>query len=133
MVKNGRNFIFEEYERYFPTFAKQVVSYWSSGRTCIFVQLEDGRIFEFNQLDKSIRKITPGVDNFHVNLDKIVMTTNKTRGEIAEELGVTQAMMSRYCTGVSVPGADKAYKLAKILGVTVDEFFDEYYLRKGGL
>lgn len=47
------------------------------------------------------------------------------RKYIADQLGVTREMVSRWVVGKSYPRLDKAFKLAKILGVKVDDLYEE--------
>lgn len=51
-----------------------------------------------------------------------------TQEELAERAGLTQAMISRYVSGRSVPNILTGRKIAKALGCTTDDFFrhDEY-------
>ena len=126
----------EQLYKYFPSFRDETVDWWPSGRQFVTVRLMDGTIFEFNALDNSIKRIRDRdyledekvlSKEFAYNLRKHIQTSNMTQTEIAEKLGVTNAMLSRYVNGASIPGLTKAYRLANILGVRVSDLLDSVY------
>ena len=58
-----------------------------------------------------------------------IMLARKTRGisqkDLAQKVGETQSNMSSYERGTRLPRADKAYRIAQELGVSVEWLFDE--------
>lgn len=48
-----------------------------------------------------------------------------TQQQMAEHLGITQGAVSRWFRG-SIPSADLLYKAAKILGVSMESFFEQH-------
>jgi transcriptional regulator with XRE-family HTH domain len=46
-------------------------------------------------------------------------TRSIPQSKVAEQSGMTQAMLSRYIHGTSMPGIDKIYALASTLGCRV--------------
>jgi transcriptional regulator with XRE-family HTH domain len=48
-----------------------------------------------------------------------------TQGQLAALLEVDQTAVSQWETGVSAPRSDKLPELARILGCTIDELFNE--------
>lgn len=137
MVKDKYQKILDQFELYYPDFYKQADDWWASGRMTIAVKLRDGSVFEYNRMDNTIRRIRTDEVNgdddhvakeFSANLKKIIPFCGKTQTEIANELGITNAMLSRYIHGTSIPNAGKAFRIAKILGCTVDELFDSNYM-----
>lgn len=137
MILDKYQKILEQFGRYYPSLYEQTVDWWASGRTFIFVRLDDGSVFEFNSIDNSIRRIrvneydeddTARRKAFGANLEKLIPLSGMTKGELAENLGITNAMMTRYLKGTSMPSAVKAYQLASALGCRVDDLFDDTYI-----
>lgn len=54
-------------------------------------------------------------------LKKLRKKAGLTQGDVADAIGVTQGMVSRWENGTSPVGADRAIRLAQILGVPEDE------------
>ena len=50
-----------------------------------------------------------------------------TQEQLAEMLGTTQAMISRYVRGEVIPSAIVLRKIAKTIGCSMDDFFDRDY------
>lgn len=45
---------------------------------------------------------------------------------IAKQLGVSPEMVSKWVTGKALPRLDKAFELAKMLGIKVDDLYEEF-------
>lgn len=58
-------------------------------------------------------------------IGELISERGLKRKYIAEQLGVTNEMVSRWVVGKAYPRLDKAFKLAKILGVKVDDLYEE--------
>ena len=138
MIKNKYEVILEQFELYYPEYYQQTVDWWASGRLSITVMLENGDVFEFNRMDNTIRRIQP--DNCNVddktlskglgrNIQKFILLRGISQNELASRLGITDAMLSRYIHGTSMPSAGKLFRIAKLLGCTQDELFDETYMK----
>lgn len=137
MEKDKYRRILEQFELYYPDIYEQSVDWWVSGRMTIAVRLRDGGIFEYNRMDNSLRRIQVKEYSedeevrrkaFGYNLQKLIPFSGTTQAEIAKKLGITNAMMSRYVHGSSMPSADKANMIANLIGCRLDELFDENYI-----
>lgn len=139
VIKDKYEKILEQFELYYPNFYSQAVDWWASGRMSIGIKLRNGEVLDYDHMENSIRWIR--YDNrlddeefrrktFSHNLQKMIPFTGMSKGEIAERLGITNAMLSRYITGKSIPSVDKAYQLARLLGCTTDELFDDNYMNE---
>lgn len=126
----------EQYKRYYPSFHGKTVDWWPSGRLCITVKLDDGTLFEYNSRDNTIRRIQSekhAIDNailrkeIGYNLQKVVSARGIPQSEIAYKCGITEAMLSRYIHGASMPGIDKVYALADVLGCRITDILDDNY------
>lgn len=136
MVKSKFDVILEKFEKYYPDLYKQTVDWWPSGRFHITVKLEDRMLFEFDSTNNSIRRVRP--DNYKKdievirtdighNIQKLISTRGIPQSEIASRVGITEAMLSRYIHGTSMPGIDKVYSLANVLGCRVIDILGEAY------
>lgn len=132
MIKDKYEDLLRNFELYYPKLYSQAIDWWVSGRMSIMVRLEDGNTYEYDRSDDSIRLLRTGPDrsdesvakDFGCNLRKFITLSGMTQKDICERLGITNAMLSRYIHGTSMPSAGKAYRLANLLGCTVDELFN---------
>ena len=136
MVKNKYDRLLNQFERYYPDLYRQTVDWWPSGRYHITVKLEDGMIFEFDATNNTIRRIIPGNykndigvlrNDIGYNIQKLISANGIPQTEIASRVGITEAMLSRYIHGTSMPGIDKVYSLAAALGCRVIDILGEAY------
>ena len=50
---------------------------------------------------------------------------NYNQSDLASELGVDRSAVAKWETGEAVPRTEKLPKLAKVLGCSIDELFEE--------
>lgn len=138
MNRNKYDRTLKQFELYHPSLYNRTVDWWASGRMAITVKLNDGSMFEFDPLDNSIRKVVISwteVDEdvtrkeFGNNLLKMIPFSGMNSKELAAEVGISTVMLSKYIHGKSTPNVLVARKLARALGCTVDELFDDTYAR----
>lgn len=134
MVTNKYDTIMKQFERRYSHFFSKVVDWWPSGRFCITVKLNDGTRMEYNSVDETIRyiKSVEYTDDISVlkkeigrNIQKSILTSGLSQGDIASRCGITEAMLSRYIHGTSLPGVDKLCALAKALGCRISDLTGE--------
>lgn len=137
MVKNKYDRIIEQFEAYYPYLYEQTVDWWPSGRLHITAKLDDGMLFEFDSITNTIRRIqtdnqTSDADTLKKeigsNIQKMISTRGIPQSHIAERVGITDAMLSRYIHGTSMPGVDKLYNIAAVLGCRVTDLVGESYI-----
>lgn len=135
MLNDKYNKMLKQFECYYPDLYNQTIDWWPSGRLCITVKLEDGYIFEYDSVANTIRRIETDRRNIDdstlrkeigYNLQKIIQTRSMAQSTIAAECGITEAMLSRYIHGTSMPGVDKIYTLASVLGCRITDILDDY-------
>lgn len=135
-MKQKYDRILERFSTYYPDLYQQSVDWWPSDRYHITVKLEDGMLFEFDSNDNTIRRLRSANHNKDVetirkdvgyNLQKVITSRGIPQNEIAERSGITPAMLSRYIHGTSMPGIDKVYNLAAVLGCRVVDILGETY------
>lgn len=47
-----------------------------------------------------------------------------TREEVRKTMEVTENTLSSWCTGKAIPSLEKAFKLSRLLGVTVEDLYE---------
>lgn len=57
---------------------------------------------------------------FGENLKNLREMKGMSQAELADDLGVTRALIAQYETGAKAPNVNLAAKIAKALGVTID-------------
>ena len=136
MLNEKYNRMLSKFELYYPDLYRQTIDWWPSGRLCITVKLEDNYIFEFDSTSNTIRRIESNnrkMDDDSLrkeigyNLQKLIQSRSISQGTIASECGITPAMLSRYIHGTSMPGVDKVYALANVLGCRITDILGDYY------
>lgn len=135
MVTRNMTVVLEHFRVYHPALYNDMVDWWDSGFMSIYIEFKDKSVFEYNKHDNTLREIK-GREELELtakevghNIRKLIRTSGITQSDVAARAGITEAMMSRYINGNSMPSLDKAYRIAKILGRTVDELFDSHYLK----
>lgn len=130
MLNSSFTLILDQYRMYFPDLYKQTVDWWKSGPYHITVLLNDNSRAEFDSSDNTIRwvqKIDYSSDNDILrkeigrNIRKFITYRGMRQQDVAEQSGITQAMLSRYINGTSMPGLDKVYNLAGVLGCEISD------------
>lgn len=56
-------------------------------------------------------------------INEIILKSGKKKGFIAQQLGIAQSSLTRYCKGYTYPNTKILQKLAEILNVPISEFF----------
>ena len=125
MLRNKYEKMLERFEHYYSYLYEQTVDWWPSGQTCITVKLDDGILMEYDSFNESIRRIQPR--NYETdadalrksigyNLKKLIQTRGMAQSDIAKRCGITEAMLSRYTHGTSMPSVYVVNALASVLG-----------------
>lgn len=130
--------ILNTFKQYYPTIYAQASDWWVSGRLAIIVQLKDGSLIEYDYVANTIRRLHTDErktddsvlrKEFGVNLEKMLVFTGLSKGELASKLGITNAMLTRYLKGKSMPSIDRAYKMTDVIGCTLNDLFDPDYTK----
>ena len=135
-MKDKYNKILDSFKHYYSYLYDQTVDWWPSGRYSITVKLDDGILMEYDSFSESIRRIQPknytkdaeslrkDIGN---NLKKIIQTRGIAQSDIAENCGITQAMLSRYIHGTSMPSVYIVNALASALDCRTIDIIGECY------
>ena len=62
------------------------------------------------------------------NIKFFIAERNMTQTEVAQKAEIAEPSMCRYCTGVRIPKAPVLYRIAKVLGCTVEDLMKGYYV-----
>ena len=136
MMQNKYDRMLDQFRTYYPDLYDQAVDWWPSGRMHISIKTDDRLIFEYSSLDNTIRRVKVSdysndpdalKKGLGRNLQKVMLTRTMSQSQLAEKIGVTQAMLSRYIHGTSMPGLDKLYNIASVLGCRVADLLDDTY------
>ena len=65
--------------------------------------------------------------SFGQNLQRVLQTKNIQQQYLARKLGTTDAMISRYIYGISIPSVYKVCQIAKIIGCEIGDLVKPSY------
>jgi putative transcriptional regulator len=65
------------------------------------------------------------VNKMKCRIDEIIKERGYKKKYIAEQMGISANQLSNWITGRSYPPLDKAFKLAELLGVKVDDLYEK--------
>lgn len=135
MVQNKYDGIIKKFEMGYSHFFGKMADWWPSGKFSITAKLNDGTLMEYNYLDNTIRFVNNETHpddpdwlkkEIGRNIYKFMECCGMSQGEIAEKCGITPAMLSRYIHGTSMPGVDKLYVIARVLGCRLSDLTGEF-------
>lgn len=130
MINSSFERILNQFKMYFPNLYEQGADWWKSGPYHITVLLQDNSRVEFNSSDNTVRWISVidrSTDNDILrkeigrNIRKFIEYRGMRQQDVAEQSGITEAMLSRYINGTSLPGLDKIHNIATTLGCHIDD------------
>lgn len=123
--------VIENLKTNFPFLAADAVDYIEHSDCEVVVKLEDGRMFLYDDMDKSFRKLPSNCyelsedecrSEFGQRLYKIMFRKGFTQFDLSEKTGIQQSLLSNYITGKRSPSFYNVDRIAKALGCSVDEF-----------
>ena len=65
------------------------------------------------------------MENIAKNLSQVITSSQKPQSQIADEIGVSQSMVSRYATGKKFPALDTLVKLCRALDCTYEDILGQ--------
>lgn len=98
--------------------------------TDTLITMGDGTKLIYDDIAQTIRRLPENSNEmsdhqisheFGVRLRKIMTRRNINQSELANRIGVTQGMVSRYINGYSAPSFRTVDRMAKALGCSVEE------------
>lgn len=124
------NDMFDNFREMFPTIAEKVIDWWPSGREEITVRLSNGSSMVWRDVDRSARNVRVSVDglteelwrkNFSYKLRDALASSGKTSQDVADEIGISRQMFSRYLNSRATPSYFVLDKLARVLRCTISD------------
>lgn len=120
--------LYENFVIYFPSISNHVIR-WKVCRPYILeLEMDDGRICEYNDLMHSIRNVKEYDDTeerwlfeFSLRLDELMMQRGYNQFTLSDDTGISQASISKYLNRQVMPSAYVAVKLAKALDCSLDD------------
>lgn len=122
--------LINQFKLYYPDFYNNAIDWWKSGPYHITFLLDNNDRVEFDGSDNTIRWSRSAdlfTDNDEYkkeigrNIKKFMTYRGLNQQEVSEQIGITQAMLSRYITGSSMPRLDKLNHLAHVLNCEVTD------------
>lgn len=124
-------FIYDEFKLYWPQYVEKVVRWEYSDLLEIAIYLDDGSIMLYDFITKytTLRVIYEDeevskeqwIKEFSYNLNRRIIYSGLSQGEIADMIGVTQASISKYTSGNQLPSIYITMCLADILNCDVND------------
>lgn len=102
----------------------------------LFIKFVDGRKFIYDtstgyfrcyEYDRHSITEQQWKNEFKVRLNDMMRRTRINQEELADRLGTTQPMVSRYCTGSAMPSPYMIHKIALILGCQDEDLLFQDY------
>ena len=120
--------VYAKFEEDFPGLAQEATSWWPSGRCEITVALEDESRVVYNELERSFRHIPNNTRTedrwrieFSYKLKYLMGQRGITSQELAERVGVSTRMISKYLNHKSTPSYYVIEQIAIVLRCSVTE------------
>lgn len=132
------NLMFEDFKMYYPLEGRRTLKYWENCTYELCVKLDDGEIFIFDYINKTIRRAPvygeqlteeECKNEFGRRLQRLLYSKGMTQEDLAEMTGISQKILSQYITGRVCPSFTKVDRICKALGCSMDKL--RYMDREG--
>ena len=123
--------MFEDFKRYFPQIAEEVIEYREEGPSELLVITDADEVYIFDVLDKSLNRLPCDSRaltelecrrEFGRRLRKTLIRRGLTQNDLSEITGIPQPVLSGYISGRTNPGFYNVDRIAKALNCSIDEF-----------
>ena len=109
----------------YKTYAEDVVDWYATGPQELTIHLSDGNVLIYdslyddvlflNERDAELVDEEMYLNNFSINLHKVISEKRLTQSQLSKMTGITQSLLSRYITGQRIPGIYNLHKLCEAL------------------
>ena len=122
--------MYENFKSRFPLIAEQVVSHRNVSPYEIEVTLDDGGVFMYDELYKTIRRLPRDCDNmteeecrkeFGMRLRSLMFRRNIDQVLLSKMTGISQPAISNYVNGKTSPSFYSLDKIARALECSIEE------------
>lgn len=124
-----KDHIIRNFELYFPTVAERAIEVRRDKYRTLFVRTNDGDVYIYDDVERYIRMLPARDDmtennfkrEFSIRLRHVMFVKGITQTELSERTGISQAAISQYLTGKSMPGFYKLDRIARALDCNIDD------------
>ena len=129
-----RKELYHDFSLYFPGVADITLDYYTIGLYELVVRTEEGEIFSYNDIDRTLRILPSDPDSldedefrteFSIRLKRMMYIKGITQSELSNYTDIPQYLISDYIRGKRTPSFYNVDKIAKALDCSVDEL--RYY------
>ena len=123
------------FSKYFPSIARDAVRWEMYGPYELVVELRDGSIVAYNDMDNSLRNLPQNSldmtsdeckKEFGIRLYNMLKYKSMTQQQLSEATGIQQSLISNYINGSVLPSFFAIDKIAKALNCSTDDFRYKY-------
>lgn len=124
-------YIIKEFEMHHPQFKYKVTEYQEGEPFELIIKLDDGTVWSYYVLDKTIRRLPSDLDinddnkckrEFGILLHHMMCRKGFLQNDLSEATGIPQSQLSNYINGKSLPNIINLIKITKALNCSMDDF-----------
>lgn len=129
-----RDVMWNDFETHYPRQAAMVTECYQSGLWELTLYLKDGTRYIYNHRFDTIRALLKAdacgyaedvwSNEFASRLKFRMKENGMNQKTLADRIGVSQALISKYITGKAIPNSYQLSKIARVLGCSVSELID---------
>ena len=126
--------ILERFEQAHPYMAENATHWMPAGRTSVVITMNTGRRFIYEAMDDTIRLMSFSPDTplneeewkaeFKNRLKDAMRLAHTNQRELAERVGLSPAIISKYINGKSIPNVYHLNAIASALDCSLSELTD---------
>lgn len=137
--------VISEFKMWYPTFYERAEFITTVGYHLVLAALDDGTKVEFCSLDNTLRDVTRTYDTdfndnmddeeyrkeFSIRLKTLLHDRGIKQEDLADTIGVSRQIMSRYINGKSMPKVYIIRRMSRVLDCDIRDLIDfDYILRQ---
>lgn len=124
-------YVIKEFETHHPQFKYKVTEYQEGEPFELIIKLDDGTVWSYYVLDKTIRRLPSDSDidddnkckrEFGILLHHMMCRKGFLQNDLSEATGIPQSQLSNYINGKSLPNIINLIRIAKALNCSMDDF-----------
>lgn len=135
-MKKDKNYwepVYKAFCQDYPRLAEDMVDWYPSAQMEITVKIKDGKKYAYDFMPRRAYPVWDQNDNdidvseeewrnmFARNLNKKMRNVTMSQDRLAEEVGISQATISKYVNGLATPSSLNLIKITKALRCSVHE------------
>ena len=131
MAMDKNDYMYRNLEYFRPDIFQRAVSIKKYNNWELILELDNGETVIYDDESRSVRKLPDDPSNlsdeelakeFSIRLRNAIHRRRYTQEQFCNEIGITQAMLSRYLNGKAFPNFRVLDKMARVLDCSMDEF-----------